>query len=75
MTALKLFRAEVLQSLPLETCGFETDHEITAKILQRGCSIREVPIRYHPRSRADGKKIGLRDWGIAVKTLLRYRNG
>ena len=44
------------------TRGFELDHEITAKILARGARLREVPIRYHPRTKAEGKKIGARDW-------------
>lgn len=72
VTALKLFRMPVLRGVELETGGFELDHEITAKILAKGCVIREVPIRYHPRSKADGKKIGLRDWFIAVRTYRRY---
>jgi len=75
VTALKLFRADLLKSLALETTGFETDHEITAKVIARGRRIREVPIGYYPRSREEGKKIGLRDWFIAGRTLLRYRNG
>ena len=75
VTALKLFHREQLAKLPLETSGFELDHEITAKMAQRGARIVEVPIRYSPRSRAEGKKIGLRDWFRAVRTFLRYRNG
>ena len=72
VTALKLFRAPVIKELELVTSGFELDHEITAKILGRGRIIREVPIRYHPRSREEGKKIGARDWVIAVKTYARH---
>jgi glycosyltransferase involved in cell wall biosynthesis len=72
VTALKLFRREVLDGLDLETTGFELDHEITAKILARGWRIAEVPIRYEPRSKADGKKIGLRDWFVGTRTFLRF---
>jgi hypothetical protein len=75
VTALKLFYRDQLATLTLETSGFELDHEITAKMAQRGARIVEVPIRYAPRSREEGKKIGLRDWFIAVRTFLRYRNG
>src|SRR5512132_4179963 len=49
VTALKLFRREEIAALPLETSGFELDHEITARMLARGKTIAEVPIRYHPR--------------------------
>jgi dolichol-phosphate mannosyltransferase len=75
VTALKLFHRDQLATLTLETSGFELDHEITAKMAQRGARIVEVPIHYAPRSREEGKKIGLRDWFIAVRTFLRYRNG
>jgi len=73
VTALKLFRAEVLKALPLEMSGFELDHEITARLLARGHTIREVAIGYHPRSRAEGKKIGLRDWFRASETFYKFR--
>jgi dolichol-phosphate mannosyltransferase len=75
VTALKLFPRALLPSLALETTGFETDHEITAKILARGLRIVEVPVAYHPRSRDEGKKIGMRDWFVGVKTFWKYRNG
>ncbi|HXE81405.1 MAG TPA: glycosyltransferase, partial [Vicinamibacterales bacterium] len=75
VTALKLFPREPLASLPLETSGFELDHEITARMVARGLRIVEVPIRYYPRSRAEGKKIGLRDWFVATRTFFKYRHG
>jgi glycosyltransferase involved in cell wall biosynthesis len=75
VTALKLFPTPLIQSLPLETTGFETDHEITARLLAAGKRIVEVPISYHPRSKAEGKKIGLRDWVIGTSTFWRYRRG
>jgi dolichol-phosphate mannosyltransferase len=75
VTALKLFPRTLLPELKLETTGFETDHEITAKVLARGLRIAEVPVRDYPRSKAEGKKIGLRDWFIGARTFWRYRNG
>jgi len=75
VAALKLFPRTLLPSLALETKGFETDHEITAKVLARGLRIVEVPVKYMPRSREEGKKIGARDWFVGVKTFWKYRNG
>jgi glycosyltransferase involved in cell wall biosynthesis len=75
VTALKMFPRQLLPSLSLETSGFELDHEITAKILAQGLRIVEVPVSYHPRTVAEGKKIGPRDWFIAVGTFFKYRNG
>ena len=75
VTALKLFPRELIPSLHLETSGFELDHEITAKVLARGLRIVEVPVSYHPRTREEGKKIGMRDWFIGARTFWKYRKG
>jgi len=75
VTAFKLFRRDDIAGLTLETTGFELDHEITSRMLARGRTIVEVPISYYPRSRDEGKKIGLRDWFIGTRTFWRYRNG
>ncbi len=73
LTAYKLYPAPTLKSMKLETRGFETDHEITARLIRGGFKIAEVPISYRPRSLAEGKKIKPRDGLIAVWTLLRFR--
>jgi hypothetical protein len=75
VTALKLFSRTDVAQLPLETSGFELDHEITSRLIARGKRIAEVPIKYFPRSREEGKKIGFRDWFIACRTFWRYRRG
>ena len=73
LTAYKLYPAEVVKKMRVETHGFETDHEITAKLIRGGHRIVEVPIAYHPRSVEAGKKIKPRDGLIAVWTLFKYR--
>jgi glycosyltransferase involved in cell wall biosynthesis len=73
LTGYKLYPARVLKGMKFETSGFETDHEITAKLIRGGFKIVEVPISYRPRSLAEGKKIKPRDGLIAVWTLLKYR--
>jgi glycosyltransferase involved in cell wall biosynthesis len=75
VTALKLFPRSLLNELKLETSGFELDHEITSKVLARGKRIFEVPIRYFPRSRQEGKKIGAKDWLKGLQTFWKYRRG
>jgi hypothetical protein len=62
-----------LKTLRLKTSGFETDHEITARLIREGLRIVEVPISYYPRSQEEGKKIKPRDGFIAIWTLLRFR--
>ena len=72
-TCYKVFRASLIQSLPLRCMRFEFCPEVTARVAKRGERILEVPIRYHYRTRAQGKKIGWRDGFEAVWTLVRYR--
>ena len=73
LTAYRLYPAPVMRAMRLTTSGFETDHEITAKLIRGGYRIVEVPIGYLPRSVEAGKKIKPSDGFIAVWTLLRYR--
>ena len=73
LTAYKIYPAKVLKSFHVKTKGFETDHEITAKLIKAGVPIYEVPIQYEPRSVEEGKKIKWTDGVIAVFTLLRFR--
>ena len=61
------------KSFDIETCGFETDHELSAKLIRAGITIREVPIVYTPRSVGEGKKIRPIDGLVAIKTLIKYR--
>jgi dolichol-phosphate mannosyltransferase len=72
-TGLKLYPANALRRLKLETSGFELDHEITVKLYRAGLTFGEAPIRYTPRSVREGKKIRPRDGIIALWTVLRYR--
>jgi len=73
LTAYKLYPAQAVKDMNLQTSGFETDHEITARLVRSGHKIVEIPVRYYPRSLEEGKKIKPRDGLIAVWTLLRFR--
>jgi dolichol-phosphate mannosyltransferase len=72
-TGYKVIRAPLLKELGLTGDGFEFCPEVTARLLRRGVRIHEVPIRYRPRTWAEGKKIRMRDGGIALWTLLKLR--
>lgn len=72
-TCYKLFRAELLKSIPLNCTGFEFCPEVTAKVAKRGIRIQEVPISYTPRTLEQGKKLRWTDGLEAVGTLLKYR--
>lgn len=72
-TCYKLFRADLIQSIPLKCTGFEFCPEITAKIAKKGIDIKEIPIHYEPRKMEEGKKIRWTDGIEAILTLIKYR--
>jgi glycosyltransferase involved in cell wall biosynthesis len=72
-TCYKAMPTALWLALDLRAERFELCAEITAKLGRLGIPIREVPIRYHPRSRAQGKKIGWRDALAAARTMVRWR--
>jgi glycosyltransferase involved in cell wall biosynthesis len=72
-TCYKMFRSDLLRSIPLARNGFDFCPEVTANVLLRGYKIHEVPISYRPRSIREGKKIRLADGFRAVRTLLACR--
>ncbi|MEP7199622.1 MAG: glycosyltransferase family 2 protein [Chloroflexota bacterium] len=72
-TGYKVFRADVVKTMPLRARRFEFEPEITARVLRKGIRIYEVPISYNGREYSEGKKITWRDGLIAVWTLVRYR--
>jgi glycosyltransferase involved in cell wall biosynthesis len=73
LTGYKIYPAAFLRGIQVKTSGFETDHELTAKLVKAGYAIREVPVSYRPRTVAEGKKIGPMDAVKAVWTLLCFR--
>ena len=72
-TCYKIMRTGVARSLHLEADRFDIEPEITARLLNGGHRIMELPVTFTPRSRAMGKKIGWRDGIVAVRVLLRHR--
>ncbi len=72
-TCYKIMRTEVARSLDLRADRFDIEPEITAKLLLAGHTIVERPVRFSPRSRAAGKKIGWRDGLKAIAVLVKHR--
>jgi glycosyltransferase involved in cell wall biosynthesis len=69
-TCLKLMPNRLLRDLDLQEQGFGLDTEITAHVLKLGYRPFEVPISYHSRTHAQGKK---RDGVACIAILLRVR--
>lgn len=71
-TCYKMFRREVIQSIPIVENRFGFEPEITAKIAKKRCKIYEVPISYYPRTYNEGKKIGVKDGFRAIYCIIKY---
>jgi len=74
-TCYKVFRAEILQSIPLKEKRFGFEPEVTAKVARRGCRIYEVGISYTGRTYAEGKKINWKDGLRALYCIFKYSRG
>ena len=72
-TCLKLMPLDVFMGLNLTEKGFGLDTQVTALLLRSGVRPFEVPISYHSRSRAQGKKISWRDAVKCGWILMRTR--
>jgi dolichol-phosphate mannosyltransferase len=72
-TCLKLVRTSLLRRMNLEARGFEFCPEVTAKLGRMGVRIEEVPVRYHARDKASGKKVRYLDGVMAMAVLLKHR--
>lgn len=71
-TCYKMFRREVIQSIPIEENRFGFEPEITVKIARRNLRIYEVGISYSGRTYDEGKKIGWKDGFRALYCLFKY---
>jgi glycosyltransferase involved in cell wall biosynthesis len=69
----KAFRSEILKGLKLESNRFGFEPEVTVKVAKKGCRVYEVPISYHGRTYAEGKKITWKDGLAAVYWSILYR--
>jgi glycosyltransferase involved in cell wall biosynthesis len=70
-TCYKVFKSDALGRLELSSDRFGFEPEFTAKVARLGLRIYEVPISYHGRTYAEGKKIGWKDGVAAIWTILR----
>ena len=72
-TGYKVFHRKVLHGLTLHESGFELEIELTAKLAHAKWRVHEVPIRYAPRTKTEGKKIRWWDGMKAIRCAIKYR--
>src|SRR5579872_3530136 len=71
-TCYKVFRTDLLKSIPIRSERFGIEPEITMKCAKRKLRIYEVPISYHGRTYEEGKKIGWKDGVKALGVILHF---
>jgi glycosyltransferase involved in cell wall biosynthesis len=73
MTCHKMIRTDLFRSLALRSPGFGIEPEITARLVQHGERIFEVPVHYRARATAEGKKLTALDGFRVIAVLVRCR--
>jgi glycosyltransferase involved in cell wall biosynthesis len=71
-TCYKVFKADLLKSMRLTSNRFGIEVELTAYLAKTTARIFEVPIKYYPRTRLQGKKINWKDGVAALWHLVRF---
>ncbi len=71
-TCYKVFRTDLLKSLPIRSDRFGFEPEIVMKSAKRKFRIYEVPISYHGRTYEEGKKIGWKDGIKAFAVIFKF---
>lgn len=71
-TCYKVFRTDLLKSIPIRSDRFGFEPEIVMKSAKRKLRIYEVPISYHGRTYEEGKKIGWKDGLKAFGVIFKF---
>ena len=71
-TGYKVFKSSAIKSISLVEKSFSFEPEVTIKLAKKKFKFYEVPITYNGRAYEEGKKIGLKDAFIALKTIIVY---
>ncbi len=71
-TCYKVFRADLLKSMNLQSQRFGVEVELTAYVAKTSARVFELPINYFPRTRLQGKKINWKDGVAALWHLVRF---
>ncbi len=71
-TCYKVFTRSVKERLRITSERFGFEPEFTARVARLGVRIYEVPISYHGRTYAEGKKIGWRDGFEAIWCIVKF---
>ena len=69
----KAFKKSIVDSISVNSNGFDYEHELICKVLKRGYKVATIPIHYSPRDYTEGKKINWRDGFKILWVIIKYR--
>jgi hypothetical protein len=68
-----MFRRDAIAGMTFDRKDMSFTVELAVKMIRRGLRIKEVPVAYTPRSKAEGKKLYWADGFISLWVLVKYR--
>ncbi len=71
-TCYKVIKSPILRGIELTSDRFGIEPEITAKLAKKKIRLVELPISYHGRDHAAGKKINWKDGLSAIYHIIRF---
>jgi glycosyltransferase involved in cell wall biosynthesis len=71
-TCYKIFNADLIKAMNLQSQRFGIEVEMTAYVAKTEARLYELPIRYYPRTKLQGKKINWKDGIAALWHLIRF---
>jgi glycosyltransferase involved in cell wall biosynthesis len=71
-TCYKVIKSSILREIELTSDRFGIEPEITAKLAKKKVRLVELPISYHGRDHAAGKKINWKDGLSAIYHIIRF---
>ena len=71
-TCYKMLKTPILKEIDLTSDRFGIEPEITAKVAKKNARVVELPIEYHGRDHATGKKINWKDGLAAIYHIIRF---
>jgi hypothetical protein len=70
----KVFRRDCIKDIVFECNRFDFDHELVLKLIRRKYKPIEIPVRYHSRSFAHGKKVRIfTDPLTWLRAIIKFR--
>ena len=69
----RVIKKDVIDKIEIESNGFDIETEITLKLLNEGYKIKWEDIKYIPRTRKEGKKIGAFDFFIIIYRYIKLK--